>query len=625
MIMPDAMESPSSVQHFGAAVPAVVGMEQLRAQARAAQKSVVDLPCDPGRIVRVEACPGAGKTRTIIDRHLNRPLALRQGRAVVSFTRAASAEIARRCADAGRPALAAYPHFIGTFDNFLWTHIVRPHIASPTGQTWRRLESWDDHPKARKNGVSLSDFHFARDELGRVRIIKPQWKNVPYALRRDTARQRYFLGWATEQMQALWKEGFIAGEQLRDISLHMLGHPERGARIAAMLASRFGEIVIDESQDLSSEDQSVLSQLAARNVPLLAVGDPDQSIYGFREPSAGTVIRATAEPAADFRLRHNWRSTQIICDLARTLRPSGEPADVAVGDHRDEAIPVLLIGLERGRTHSPLEKFEEEADQLEIKDPAQRMVLAYRHESLRVAQANLKEDPPSAQLGALVWATAVLRDPGAQGKRRERAERVFSECVRHHWLGDMDVPEREHLDRHGISALEFRLATRIVLTSLPNLDLPAGEWSRAAVQIMKEHLFGKLGRFATARVLACPQDKKAKAAVLLASKGSKPGGRMDGLRSNTIHGVKGEEFDAVLVLVPPTDKSGEERQRTDTFIETWSSGRHIDPTDRAAEAMRVHYVAATRARRLLAFAVDQQHLPQLATLLRANHVPVSER
>ncbi|MFA3839554.1 UvrD-helicase domain-containing protein [Streptomyces aureus] len=623
--MHEVIAAPPPVRDLQALVrhPAA-DLEQLREQARAAQQSAVGLPCAPGRIVRIEACPGAGKTRAIIHRHLNHPLGPRQGRAVVSFTRAASAEIARRCVEEGRPELADYPHFVGTFDSFLWTHVVRPHITSPAGQKWRRLESWDDHPMARNSGISLGDFHFQRDDPGGVRVVAPRWKKVPYALKSDADRQRYFLHWAETQMAALWREGFIAGEQLRDVSFRMLGQPERGMRIASMLASRFGEIVIDESQDLSSEDHSILAQLAARNVPLLTVGDPDQSIYGFRETSTDAEPHAMAMPAADLRLRHNWRSTQIICDLARTLRPSGEAADVAVGDHRDDAGPVLLVGLAKDGMRPALRKFEAEADRLEIREPAQRMVLAYKHATLAAAQANLKEDPPSAQLDALVWATAVLRDPGAQGKRREKAERVFSECVRHHWLGDMDVPEREHLDRHDISALEFRLVTQFVLNSLPDLHLPAGEWSRTAVQVMREHLFEKLGRFSTARALPCPKEKKSKAAVLLASKGRKPGERTDGLRSNTIHGVKGEQFEAVLVLVPPAEKSVEERQRTDIFMESWTSGQCVEPTDRAAEAMRVHYVAATRARRLLAFAVDQQYVPRLAAHLRANHVPVSE-
>ena len=64
-----------------------------RAQARAAQQQVIT--ADPP--FAVIACPGAGKTRVIVDRHLSRAVPVRQGRAITAFTRVAAAEVHRRC------------------------------------------------------------------------------------------------------------------------------------------------------------------------------------------------------------------------------------------------------------------------------------------------------------------------------------------------------------------------------------------------------------------------------------------------------------------------------------------------------------------------------------------------
>lgn len=87
----------------------------------------------------VTACPGAGKTRIIVDRHINRPVPARQGRAITSFTRVAAATINRRCQAENRLDLTDHPHFIGTFDTFLWQHLVRPYL--PADRSWQRLDS----------------------------------------------------------------------------------------------------------------------------------------------------------------------------------------------------------------------------------------------------------------------------------------------------------------------------------------------------------------------------------------------------------------------------------------------------------------------------------------------------
>ncbi|MGW4888118.1 UvrD-helicase domain-containing protein [Streptomyces murinus] len=68
----------------------------------------------------VAACPGAGKTHVITNRHLQSPRRrLRKGRALISFTRVARDQMARRCRSAGRADLVQAPHFIGTLDSFL--------------------------------------------------------------------------------------------------------------------------------------------------------------------------------------------------------------------------------------------------------------------------------------------------------------------------------------------------------------------------------------------------------------------------------------------------------------------------------------------------------------------------
>jgi superfamily I DNA/RNA helicase len=112
----------------------------------------------------VRACPGAGKTHVIVARHLRGPsVQLRQGRALLSFTRAAAAQMRRRCQLEGRPEAAAFPHYIGTLDAFIWDVLVEPH--RPAGSPLRLLDSWDrvQAEVTLDRTIPLSGFTFQRD------------------------------------------------------------------------------------------------------------------------------------------------------------------------------------------------------------------------------------------------------------------------------------------------------------------------------------------------------------------------------------------------------------------------------------------------------------------------------
>ncbi len=144
-----------------------------------------------------------------------------------------------------------------------------------------------------------------------------------------------------------------------DLMLHPLTlfreHPDR---LRAWQA-RFQFILVDEFQDTNRAQYELVRHLSAhRN--LFAVGDDDQSIYGWR----GAEIKNMRDFQRDFdpvklvRLEENYRSTQVVLEAAnaviaentgrlgktlRTLRRGGEPVTlVAAADERDEAEWVAL-------------------------------------------------------------------------------------------------------------------------------------------------------------------------------------------------------------------------------------------------------------------------------------------
>ncbi|MGW3728712.1 UvrD-helicase domain-containing protein [Streptomyces sp. NPDC000851] len=600
------------------------GIAHLRAEAEAAQLALVNLDTAPGgigRAVRAEACPGAGKTRTVVERHLTRPAGPRRGRAIVSFTKVAGAEIRKRCAEAGLPELTRFPHFVGTFDTFVWRHLVRPYIRNTDGRVWQRLESWSDHPRARREGVSLDDFHFTRGDVP-VRIASPQLRpgRLPYALRNDEQAQGRLTAWARRTMAELWKEGYLSGDQLRDMALWLLRDAGRRDRIARVLITRFSEIIIDEAQDCSDEDLNIVELLHGLRVPLLLVGDPDQRIYGFRDKGVRPVdgqAREAHGTSPDHRLRHNWRSTQVICDLAHTLRTSNAPCDIAVGPYHSEASPVLLVPTTERAEAEWIRDFGTEAERLGIPRP-ERLVVAHGSSTLPKGLTGTP-NAPSAQLPRLIWATAILRSPSASDKQRERAGKTLRESVLRYWYGDLDTPEATSLARHGLTDIELRMVQQALLHELPSLDIPAGGWNRRACAVLRDQ-GARLGiQAATTRVYQCrrPGD----AAWRLVGFGNPKSTlavhtAVD--RASTVHGVKGEQADAVLAIVPT---AGKEDDRSDRLIEAWTGGAATRTDADTAEALRVLYVAATRARRLVAFALSDGHLGAVEVFLAERGIP----
>jgi DNA helicase-2/ATP-dependent DNA helicase PcrA len=115
------------------------------------------------------------------------------------------------------------------------------------------------------------------------------------------------------------------GDQLARAATVAKDHPEVGA----IERDRYRVVLLDEYQDTSHAQIVLLRELFGGGHPVTAVGDPAQSIYGWRGASAGTLERFPTDfpgrdrkPARELTLTTSWRNRPEILDVANALSTS---------------------------------------------------------------------------------------------------------------------------------------------------------------------------------------------------------------------------------------------------------------------------------------------------------------
>ncbi|MBO7542180.1 MAG: UvrD-helicase domain-containing protein, partial [Bacteroidales bacterium] len=84
---------------------------------------------------------------------------------------------------------------------------------------------------------------------------------------------------------------------------------------------RFRYILVDEYQDTNFAQYLIVKKLAARYENICVVGDDAQSIYAFRGANIQNILNFKRDypSAQQFKLEHNYRSTQNIVNAANSV------------------------------------------------------------------------------------------------------------------------------------------------------------------------------------------------------------------------------------------------------------------------------------------------------------------
>ena len=275
----------------------------------------------------VLAGPGSGKTRVLVAK-VARLLTQRaygpRGVACVTFNNEAVREMRNRLGELGlKPSKRL---FIGTVHSFCLACVVAPFghlfredlktelVVAGLQQKGRALEKALDNLGL---GGPAREWQTRFDRYRRTHPFKEseRWAEDP-ELARLVETYEYLLH----------SQGLLDFDDMVLIALDLI---RRHEFVRSALEARFPFLVVDEYQDLGYPLHLIVRLLMREtSIEVFAVGDPDQSIYGFTGADPA-YLRNLAEDSTVRRvqLSMNYRSAQQIIDGAQVALAPEEPRD----------------------------------------------------------------------------------------------------------------------------------------------------------------------------------------------------------------------------------------------------------------------------------------------------------
>jgi exodeoxyribonuclease V beta subunit len=128
-----------------------------------------------------------------------------------------------------------------------------------------------------------------------------------------------FIGYARQQLPKRKRERNV--RSFDDLLLDMREALKRpaGGMLAAKLRARFKAALIDEFQDTDPVQYEIFRAIFDSQSSLFLIGDPKQSIYGFRGADIFAYLKAKEDVRDQFTLNRNWRSTEDLVNAVNTI------------------------------------------------------------------------------------------------------------------------------------------------------------------------------------------------------------------------------------------------------------------------------------------------------------------
>jgi len=549
-----------------------------------------------GRVI-VRACPGSGKTYSVATKllsYLDKWDRYHQGVAVLSFTNVASEEIHKKACLLNKGiGKLDYPHYIGTVDSFINEFIVLRYGYLKTHDKVRPLIALSDSWKI--------PYRYWRTECYRNgcvdNIEKFQWgiDNKFYKDKEVVScelRGKSQLLPCQQYKVMLMKKNIIFQNEVASFAYRLL---KEYPLIAKAIVERFPIIIIDEAQDTSEEQMAVFDLLTEAGIKsLFLVGDPDQAIYEWRNASPECFNKKIYEDLWDcIELTGNFRSSQHICNatawFSATLQ--GKRTNEAVGKYKNEPQKPILL-LTNGNTElEVIDCFLEKCRSMEIEIKPENVAVLTRGRIY--SDTDVKDLWKSKEIELIAKAAYEWKHGSRKRAYNDMSKAsfriLFGEEVED-YLMSKKISEYTDEDNWKNFIID-------IFCAMPDINLGIAEWVNLFVKlyigILKNYDFQLMNGSDVKDIFKIktrdtknPDFKKIPLKNFFEKRTN-----VDYTRSS-IHGVKGETYDAVLIYV----KSKTGKTLTPKFL--------MDG-DLKDELMRIAYVAMTRPRRLLMIAMPE--------------------
>ncbi|KAF2508720.1 ATP-dependent helicase [Flavobacterium zhairuonense] len=243
----------------------------------------------------VIAAPGSGKTFVISQKIKNnfKGLLEHQGVIAISYTNKASNELKRRSLSNGENPKSS---FFGTIDKFNLSEIIVPFgkqlFGLPSAPIAVRKKSFIDTPKG--NPLDWFDRHTSLDDLDRE---------------------------AVKQLASYFVQGIIFIETIGVFANYIF---TKSLACRKYITAKYKYIYIDEYQDSGLQQHEIFLKIGSLGIKAIAVGDLNQSIYGFSGKDSKFLNELTQSKAfKNFKLNKNHRCDPSIINYSNYLLDPG--------------------------------------------------------------------------------------------------------------------------------------------------------------------------------------------------------------------------------------------------------------------------------------------------------------
>ncbi|MBI2968922.1 MAG: ATP-dependent helicase [Bacteroidetes bacterium] len=550
-----------------------------------------------GKVI-LNACPGSGKTTTIgyklakLTKDWKKNNYHYCGIACLSFTNVAKEEIHKKYKEVTQTSLS-HPHLVSTIDSFINTYITLPYYQylikakiRPTIFDYSEFnetlynQKWIMNYRNNKKQPLFyfyppGNFHFS---------INGDF-NLPYQYNQTDVSKDVFEKYRSAIFKWIVSNGNLKVGDSAYFSLQIL---KSFTRIAQWLAKRFPHIIIDEAQDTSEIQHTIIGVLlenGLNNVEL--IGDPYQAVYEWREARPDLFLKKF-EDVKNWKplyLNQSRRSSQNIVNYFSVLRKNTDPPISAI--NQDCLIPLKVYKYQNGKINDIVPKYESYLKELGLK----KNQIVVRGNALKDKLLGKKGDaePWKSPLPYQIINSKNQFDGKAIKNAINQIRKIYIDLQ----FPDMDYKMRKEKESEltidsSINAILFN-----VLKNLPSFNYTISDWSNQTQLYIKE-------KFSLSNSIdfQIKQRKSSRFNPEILNEQIK----LHFHRAvatyetpiTTIHQVKGMTFDSLLFIL--NEKSHKENITFSDII-----GTDIFPE----EKQRLIYVAMSRPRYLLALGVPE--------------------